>query len=96
MAGLLSSGIWHVWVKVFYTKTRDDLEPRLKKTIEIKQGMDTNLGALFHIYAFAVTVAVAVLIMETLYSLFRKCMHNCYRFCVRKKSEHIVKWEIVP
>ncbi len=54
MAGLLSSGIWHVWAKVFYAKTRDELEPALKKTIELKQGLDTNLGALFKIYAFAV------------------------------------------
>jgi hypothetical protein len=78
MAGLLSSGIWHIWAKVFYAKTRDELEHGLKKTIEIKQGLDTNLGALFQIYAFAVAFAIAVFTVEILYRLFRKCMHDCY------------------
>jgi hypothetical protein len=61
MAGLLSSGIWHVWAKVFYAKTRDELAPHLKKRIEIKQGLDTNLGALFQIYAFAAGFALRFL-----------------------------------
>jgi hypothetical protein len=95
MAGLLSSGIWHVWVKVFYAKTRDELDPSLKKTIEIKQGLDTNLGAMFQIYAFGVTFAFAVFITEILYILFHKCKHNCYRYCGRWKAQHIWKWKVV-
>jgi hypothetical protein len=79
MAGLLNSGIWHVWAKAFYAKTRDDLEPGLKKTIEIKQGLDTNLGALFQIYAFAAVFAVAVFTTEIIYSLFRKLVYHLHR-----------------
>jgi hypothetical protein len=86
MAGLLSSGIWNIWAKVFYAKTRDELEPGLKKTIEIKQGLDTNLGALFQIYAFAVAFVIAVFIAEILYWLLRKWMHDCYRYCVRSRA----------
>jgi hypothetical protein len=92
MAGLLSSGIWHIWAKVFYAKTRDELGPGLKKTIELKQGMDTNLGALFQIYAFALAFAIAVFTAEILYSLLRKWMHECYCYscyCVRRKSQQV-------
>jgi hypothetical protein len=46
----------------FKAKTRDELGQSLKKTIEIKQGLDTKLEALFLIYALTVTFVVAVLI----------------------------------
>jgi hypothetical protein len=68
MAQLLSSGIWHAWKDVFYAKTRDQLDPALKKTVETKQSLDTKLGALFKILVLAAVLSLLVFFTEVICS----------------------------
>ena len=74
MAQLISSGIYHVWEKLFYSKTRAELNISLKKTIETKQSMDTNLGVLFEITGLGLAVSTVVFCIEILILMKRKSM----------------------
>jgi hypothetical protein len=64
MTYLISSGIYHVWEKVYYAKTRDEIEPSFKKTMEMKQSLDTSLMALFKILSWSLSLSVAVFCSE--------------------------------
>jgi hypothetical protein len=64
MSLLISSGIYSVWEKSFNAKTREQLDISLKKTIEAKQSLDTNLGALFKLIALAWILCVHMLFIE--------------------------------
>jgi hypothetical protein len=68
MSLLISSGIYSVWEKTFYAKTRDELDISLKKTIEVKQSLDTRLGALFKLIALAWSICITVFVIEILMS----------------------------
>jgi hypothetical protein len=69
MSQLISSGIYFMWEQTFYAKTRDELDISLKKTIEVKQSLDTNLGALFRIVALFWAFGFAMLCIELLLSI---------------------------
>jgi hypothetical protein len=68
MSYLISSGIYSLWEKLFYSKTREELDLSLKKTIETKQSLDTNLGALFKIVVLAWLLSMVLFFLEILIS----------------------------
>ena len=72
MAQLLSSGIYHIWKKVFYRKTRDELDISLKISIETKQSLDTNLGVLFRIICLGLAVSFFVFSIEVMIWMLQK------------------------
>ena len=72
MAQLLSSGIYHIWEKIFYRKTREELDISLKRTIETNQSLDTNLGVLFKITGLGLTAGIFVFCIEILFSMVPK------------------------
>ena len=78
MAQLISSGIYHIWEEVFYTKTRDELDISLKKTIEVKQSLDTNLGVLFKITGLGLAAGTFVFCIEIVISMVPKPFRIAY------------------
>jgi hypothetical protein len=68
MSQLISSGIYYIWEEAYYAKTRDELDPSLKKTIETKQSLDTKLGALFKIIFLELSLCISVFCFEVLLS----------------------------
>jgi hypothetical protein len=74
---VISSGIYHAWEDSFYAKTRDELDISLKKTIETKQSLDTNLGALFKIIILAWSCCLGFFFIEVLLSSKKHVWHLC-------------------
>ena len=79
MAQLISSGIYHIWEKVFYAKTRDELDISLKKTIDAKQTLDTNLGVLFKVVGLGLAISTLVFCIEILILLMLKTKEQFIR-----------------
>jgi hypothetical protein len=75
LSQMISSGIYHVWEETFYAKTRDELDISLKRTIERKQSLGTNLGALFKIvilaWAFCLFLFVTELLLSSTYYIYQ-------------------------
>jgi hypothetical protein len=70
MSLLISSGVYKVWERAFYAKTRDELDISLKKAImrTSKQSMDEKLGTLFKIVLLALSFCIVLLCIEVLLS----------------------------
>jgi len=67
MGKLIDSGIYKMWEDVSHAKTRNQLDPSLKTTIENKQSLRSNLGSFFTIAVIFQFMAISIFLIELLY-----------------------------
>jgi len=74
---IFSSGIYDKWESIFYSRTRDELDPSLKtEIVEDKQKLESHLGHFFFIYLACVIIGAIVFIMELIWGIVKSQIHN--------------------
>jgi len=63
---LFSSGIYDQIVNIFNARTRDEIGPELKTSVEEKQKLDSHLGHFFFIYLGSALIGTAAFLIELL------------------------------
>jgi len=63
-SSLISSGIYHRWEHIFYSRTRSQLDMSETSTIHTNQSLDTQLGALFILYGICISFCIVFYVVE--------------------------------
>jgi hypothetical protein len=67
MASILDSGVYRFWENIFNMRTRDELEPLVKRaTTADKQNLETPLGYFFPVYLACISLSVAIFLFEAI------------------------------